>query len=88
MDKQRRSLLKLAIASSVVMNTRVITAAESVQTAGGKMKKLKPVPYQRIACDVIVMTTSSSPVPPSRNRQLETSGPDTPESTATNSLEA
>ena len=60
MDKQRRYLLKLAIASSVTINTRGMKAAESVQSAGSKMKKLKPVSYQRIACEEAFITPDLS----------------------------
>jgi len=56
MNTTRRALLKLAIASSAVMNTRLLSATDTSRSSGGNDKQLTKVPYKRIACEEAFIT--------------------------------
>ena len=60
MNTTRRTLLKLAIASSVARNARGQSAAESPGPNESNIKKLKKPPYQRIACEEAFITPDLS----------------------------
>ena len=56
MDTKRRSLLKLAISSSVVLNSRIIAATDSSRSTDSKNTNLTKAPYKRIACEEAFIT--------------------------------